>query len=269
MDQLRFQNCVRRVSPTNYQRSLTASVGRFQHPLYSRRRRITFSVLPPHDQLNASQKSANWSKRLLNIAKKHKQEKQGPVADIFVPPSKKLSKEDDDEGEFQLSEGSTPGKKLIPSEMRYFDTARIYVRSGDGGNGCVAFRRERFIEHGGPAGGNGGRGGNVWAVADPQLNSLLSFRKQVMHALHGTTVCMTQLWPPKHTGVFTPSPQIHWRAGNGVNGEGSDCNGADAPDLLIHVPCGTIIRRKDAEEVRKTGHASVPTQLHSWCFRLV
>jgi GTP-binding protein len=63
--------------------------------------------------------------------------------------------------------------------MRCFDTATVYIKAGDGGNGCVAFRREAHVDKGGPAGGSGGRGGNVWAVADAQYNSLFSFRKQV------------------------------------------------------------------------------------------
>ncbi|EFJ44248.1 hypothetical protein VOLCADRAFT_65003 [Volvox carteri f. nagariensis] len=101
--------------------------------------------------------------------------------------------------------------------MRCFDTSRIYIKAGDGGNGCVAFRREKFVEHGGPSGGNGGRGGNVWAVADDGLNSLSTFRGQV-----------------------------HFRADNGVNGQGSNCDGADAEDLMVKVPLGTIVRRRDA-----------------------
>jgi len=171
---------------------------------------------------SGGQKSADWSKRLLNVAKKRKQEKKGPTADIFTPAPKKTDPnyyEGSEEGELGLDDGQVAGPKRLPAEMRCFDTARIYIRSGDGGNGCVAFRREKFVEHGGPAGGNGGRGGNVWAVADPQLNSLFSFRTQV-----------------------------HWRATSGVNGEGGNCDGADAADLYIPVPCGTIVRRKDAGE---------------------
>jgi GTP-binding protein len=69
-------------------------------------------------------------------------------------------------------------KKKLPAAVRCFDTARIYVKGGDGGAGCVAFRREPYVEKGGPNGGNGGKGGNVWVVAEEGLNSLLSFRNQ-------------------------------------------------------------------------------------------
>lgn len=114
--------------------------------------------------------------------------------------------------------GHTPlaGKRL-PAEVRCFDTARIYLKGGDGGRGCVAFRREKFVPKGGPSGGNGGPGGNVWLEADISLNSLLSFRKSV-----------------------------HFRAQPGQPGQGSDMHGAGAKDLIVKVPPGTIIRAKDS-----------------------
>ncbi|PNW77357.1 hypothetical protein CHLRE_10g433100v5 [Chlamydomonas reinhardtii] len=185
----------------------------------------------------------DWSKRLLSVAKTKGKKQPGggssptPDADIFSPAKpaankKPVSKLDipglsyyegrpDDEDEDMDLDDMEPGseKKRLPAEMRCFDTARIYLKGGDGGNGCVAFRREKFVEHGGPSGGNGGRGGNVWAVVDPNLNSLSVFRGQV-----------------------------HFRAEGGVNGQGSNCEGADAEDLIVPVPAGTIIRRKDAEE---------------------
>jgi GTP-binding protein len=74
--------------------------------------------------------------------------------------------------------------KRLPAIVRCFDTARIYIKSGDGGAGCVAFRREPYVEKGGPNGGNGGRGGNVWAVADDGINSLLPFRNQAHFRAH-------------------------------------------------------------------------------------
>ena len=60
--------------------------------------------------------------------------------------------------------------------MKFLDEAKVYIRSGDGGNGCVAFRREKFIEYGGPSGGNGGRGGDVVAQAVDGLNTLIDYR---------------------------------------------------------------------------------------------
>eukprot|EP00889_Picochlorum_renovo_P001589 jgi/Picre1/28619/NNA_004019.t1 len=104
--------------------------------------------------------------------------------------------------------------KRLPAEVRCFDTARILVKGGDGGRGCVAFRREKFVPKGGPSGGNGGNGGSVYVEADTSLNSLSSFRKQV-----------------------------HFRAQPGHAGMGSDCHGANGKDTVIKVPPGTIIRK--------------------------
>lgn len=109
--------------------------------------------------------------------------------------------------------------KHMPREVKYFDTASINIRAGDGGKGCCAFRREKFTPHGGPSGGNGGNGGSVWAVADEGLNSLTTFRNRV-----------------------------HWKAKSGVNGSGKDMHGANAADLDIKVPPGVIIRRQHADE---------------------
>ena len=102
--------------------------------------------------------------------------------------------------------------------MKFLDQAKIYVRSGDGGDGVIAFRRERFIEFGGPDGGNGGRGGHVIFEAVANLNTLIDFR-------------YTQ----------------HFRARKGGNGAGSDMTGAAADDVLIRVPIGTQIFDDDRE----------------------
>ena len=102
--------------------------------------------------------------------------------------------------------------------MKFLDQAKIYCRSGDGGDGVVAFRRERFIELGGPDGGNGGRGGDVVFEAVQNLNTLIDFR-------------YTQ----------------HFRAKKGGNGAGSDRTGAGAPTVHIKVPSGTQIFDDDQE----------------------
>ena len=102
--------------------------------------------------------------------------------------------------------------------MKFLDQAKIYCRSGDGGNGVVAFRRERFVEFGGPDGGNGGRGGSITFVAADNLNTLIDFR-------------YTQ----------------HFRAPKGGNGAGSDRTGAAAEDITISVPIGTQILDEDRE----------------------
>ena len=102
--------------------------------------------------------------------------------------------------------------------MKFLDQAKIYTRSGDGGNGVIAFRREKFMEFGGPDGGDGGKGGDIVFVAAQNLNTLIDFR-------------YTQ----------------HFRAPKGGNGAGSDRTGAGAPDVVIQVPLGTQIIAEDKE----------------------
>lgn len=94
----------------------------------------------------------------------------------------------------------------------FVDEAKIYVKAGDGGPGCVAFRREKYVPKGGPDGGNGGRGGHVVFEAAGDLDTLIDF-----------------------------AGQHHWRAENGRPGSGSNRTGADGGDLLIRVPVGTLI----------------------------
>ena len=102
--------------------------------------------------------------------------------------------------------------------MKFLDQAKVYVRSGDGGNGCVAFRREKFIEHGGPSGGNGGRGGDVVVEAVDGLNTLIDYRYQQ-----------------------------HFKAQRGGNGMGKDRAGPNGAELLLKVPAGTQIYDDDGE----------------------
>ncbi len=102
--------------------------------------------------------------------------------------------------------------------MKFLDEAKVYVRSGDGGNGCIAFRREKFIEHGGPSGGNGGRGGDVVVVAVDGLNTLIDYRYQK-----------------------------HFKAKSGGNGMGKDRHGAGSDDVVLKVPVGTQVFEDDRE----------------------
>ena len=102
--------------------------------------------------------------------------------------------------------------------MKFLDEAKIFVKSGDGGPGCVAFHREKFIEFGGPDGGDGGKGGSVIVEAVPNLNTLIDFRYQQ-----------------------------HFKARRGHHGEGSNRSGAKADDILIRVPVGTQIFNEDKE----------------------
>jgi GTP-binding protein len=94
----------------------------------------------------------------------------------------------------------------------FVDEARITVMGGDGGNGCVSFRREKFVPRGGPDGGDGGSGGSVVLVADPEINTLLPFR---------------------YRSIF--------RADRGRHGEGSERTGRSGEDLEVHVPVGTLV----------------------------
>lgn len=98
----------------------------------------------------------------------------------------------------------------------FYDYAKVYVQAGAGGNGCVAFRREKYVPHGGPAGGDGGRGGQVIFRADEGLNTLVDFRFKK-----------------------------HLRAGRGQHGMGSRKNGRQGEDLVVKVPIGTSVRREE------------------------
>ena len=104
--------------------------------------------------------------------------------------------------------------------MKFVDEARIRVEAGNGGDGCVGFRREKYIPFGGPDGGDGGDGGSIFAVADPNLNTLADFR-------------------------FTRK----FRAGRGQNGSGANCRGANADDLDVPMPLGTRIIDEGTEEL--------------------
>src|ERR1700723_1737134 len=102
--------------------------------------------------------------------------------------------------------------------MKFLDQCKIYLRSGDGGDGVVAFRREKYVEFGGPDGGNGGRGGDIVLEAQENLNTLIDFRYSQ-----------------------------HFRAKKGGNGAGSDRTGAAAPAVVIKVPIGTQVFDDDQQ----------------------
>ncbi len=108
----------------------------------------------------------------------------------------------------------------MPDETLFFDEAKILVQAGNGGNGCMSFRREKFVPHGGPDGGHGGHGGNVILAVSPHLNTLLSLRKHP-----------------------------HKKAERGGHGQGSNKQGKTAPDLVIPVPRGTVVRDADTGEM--------------------
>src|SRR5215467_15832599 len=102
--------------------------------------------------------------------------------------------------------------------MKFLDEAKVYVRSGDGGNGCVSFRREKFIEFGGPNGGDGGKGGDVVVEAVDGINTLIDYRYQE-----------------------------HFKAKNGRAGMGKDRHGANGQDIVLKVPAGTQVYEENGE----------------------
>jgi GTP-binding protein len=102
--------------------------------------------------------------------------------------------------------------------MKFLDEAKVYIASGAGGNGCIAFRREKFIEFGGPSGGDGGRGGDVIVEAVNGLNTLIDYRFQQ-----------------------------HFKAARGGNGMGKDRHGANGKDVVLKVPVGTQVYEEDGE----------------------
>jgi GTP-binding protein len=116
--------------------------------------------------------------------------------------------------------------------MKFLDIAKVYIASGSGGNGCVAFRREKFIEYGGPNGGNGGRGGDVWAEAVENLNTLIDYRYQQ-----------------------------HLKAQNGQHGLGKEMTGFNGDDATLRVPVGTEIYEEDGEtlicDLARTGQRAL------------
>jgi len=104
--------------------------------------------------------------------------------------------------------------------MKFLDQAKIFVRSGNGGAGCISFRREKYIAFGGPNGGDGGKGGDIWAVATRDLNTLIDYRYKQ-----------------------------HFKAGTGIHGMGRDRTGQGGDDIIIRVPVGTQILDADTDEL--------------------
>ncbi len=101
----------------------------------------------------------------------------------------------------------------------FFDEAKIHVKAGGGGDGCVSFRREKYVPLGGPSGGDGGKGGDVYLVANPHLNTLISFKRRV-----------------------------HFKAKRGDHGRGKGQKGRQGDDVFVEVPPGTVVRDADTGE---------------------
>ncbi|MGZ3157943.1 MAG: Obg family GTPase CgtA [Burkholderiaceae bacterium] len=104
--------------------------------------------------------------------------------------------------------------------MKFIDEAKIEVIAGDGGNGCASFCREKFRPFGGPDGGDGGKGGSIWAIADRNINTLVDYRFSKLH-----------------------------KARDGENGRGADCYGKGADDIILRMPVGTLIIDQNDGEI--------------------
>jgi len=104
--------------------------------------------------------------------------------------------------------------------MKFIDEASIEVHAGKGGDGMASFRREKYVPRGGPDGGDGGRGGSIWAIADRNINTLIDYRYARIH-----------------------------RAKNGEKGQGADCYGRSAQDIVLRMPVGTVISDAESGEV--------------------
>ncbi len=104
--------------------------------------------------------------------------------------------------------------------MGFVDEAKFFVKAGDGGNGCVSFRREKYVPRGGPNGGDGGKGGDVYLVADSNLRSLIDFRYR-----------------------------SHFKAEPGIRGQGSDMHGRGGKDSILRVPVGSVIKDAETDQV--------------------
>ncbi|MCP4481846.1 MAG: GTPase ObgE [bacterium] len=118
----------------------------------------------------------------------------------------------------------------------FIDQSKIIVKSGKGGDGCVSFRREKYVERGGPDGGNGGRGGEIYLVASTRCASLYDFTKR-----------------------------RHFFADNGINGKGALKHGKAGKDVFINVPCGTLVYTYDLETDTKTLKADLVSQRDKLC----
>ncbi len=104
--------------------------------------------------------------------------------------------------------------------MAFVDEAKFFVKAGDGGNGCISFRREKYIPKGGPNGGDGGRGGNVFIRSNKKIHSLIDFRYR-----------------------------SHFKAENGVSGQGKDMHGRNGKDCFMEVPAGSVIKDSETGEI--------------------
>src|SRR5437868_14111896 len=178
--------------------------------------RTSYARSPP--ALRALRRSTHWAPRAFSLPRTSSEQSQARRAPPLVNSTLYQAGIIDHRGP-KIGNGCAGGFRALPVKpMKFLDQAKIYIRSGDGGNGCVSFRREKFIEFGGPNGGDGGKGGDVVAEAVDGLNTLIDYRYQQ-----------------------------HFTAANGRAGMGKDRHGANGTDVVLKVPAGTQIYEEDGE----------------------
>jgi len=167
------------------------------------------------------EKSLNIEAEKKPLSRHFKQEEEEEMESIWVDGGAPKRRGMQFSTEFEdMDELTEKEKRGVPAVMRCFDRAKIFVKAGDGGNGVVAFRREKYVPFGGPSGGSGGTGGDVYLEADTAMNSLLPFRRQV-----------------------------HFRANRGAHGKGSSREGANGAECVVKVPVGTVVRATEGQDV--------------------
>jgi hypothetical protein len=194
-------------------------------------RPVAAFAVRPQQQLQLQQRSRTLHTNNGPFSSRH------GLSSLLQPLSSTSSSSSDDDSDnqvfdadrqFALSRIKTHKSEKDDPEWKFFDTARIHVSGGDGGTGCVAFRREKGESRGGPYGGRGGRGGSVFLEAVETLNTLMPCRQRV-----------------------------HVRAHVGKRGSGKNRDGCHGDDIIIQVPPGTLVRdlktQKLAGELREPG----------------
>src|SRR5437763_17155407 len=178
--------------------------------------RTSYARSPP--ALRALRRSTHWAPRAFSLPRTSSEQSQARRVPPLITSTLQHTTIIDHRVP-KIGNGCAGGFRALPVKpMKFLDQAKIYIRSGDGGDGCVSFRREKFIEFGGPNGGDGGKGGDVVAECVDGLNTLIDYRYQQ-----------------------------HFKAKTGGHGMGANRSGASASDVVLKVPVGTQVFDEDNE----------------------